>query len=463
MRTRVFTSPAWLVPALLFFVLGCNLHEDSTSRSLSEQPSACTLIDATMPVYGPVEFSRDTGKPKTEYATFETPLKGEVCVVVVNGLHDPPHGKRISSAWIRIDGKLAIDPDAFSQEVDEVTEPFPVTAGEHELSVKLASRPGAFITVELSFLPADTEPPEISIVPRDGARVSTDMPLLWIGYTDDISGVDLESLSILMNGSDVAESFQVDEAEAEWQLTIDSYLEEGPNELNVSLSDRIGNTAVVGSSFQVHTPTEVLIEDLDRPDPRYRRRSAYKLLFRQEALTIGLLHRCLNQLNETPEPKAVDRLMEMLFLAWVDHHSRVLATGALGEAARVDADTAARDDLVDLLGGLLLGDESFVVKAVAARALGLTMNANALGYLEEYIENDGPENPPVPASELLEQYLQYDGLKDAVALQAVRAIIRIAGHAYQVGNPGDLEHLRKKYVGSIENILRIGSQLGGAP
>jgi len=31
--------------------------------------------------------------------------------------------------------------DAFSQEVDRVAEPFPVTAGEHELSVKLASRP----------------------------------------------------------------------------------------------------------------------------------------------------------------------------------------------------------------------------------------------------------------------------------------------------------------------------------
>jgi len=231
--------------------------------------------------------------------------------------------------------------DAFSQEVDRVAEPFPVTAGEHELSVKLASRPGAFITVELSFLPEDTEPPEISIVPENGVLVSTDMPLLRVEYSDDITGVDPESLSILLNGSDVTERFQVDEAEAEWQLTIDSYLEEGPNEISVRLFDRIGNEANEISIFTVQTPTVILKADLTHEDSRYRRRSAYKLLFRPQEISTGVQRRCLKQLYETPEPRAFKRFVEILNSS-KDHLSRALTSAwRFGNVSRASRSTWA--------------------------------------------------------------------------------------------------------------------------
>jgi len=474
MKTLVFSSRAWLVLAILFSALGCNLSEDTASRSLSEEPSACTLIDATTPVYGPAEFARHTGKPKTDYATFEAPLDGEVCVVVTNGLHDPPHGKRISSAWIRIDGKLATDPDAFSQEVDRVTEPFPVVAGEHELSVKLASKPGSFITVELMFLPADTDPPEISIVPEDGARISTDMPLVRIEYTDDITGVDLESLSILMNGSDVTERFQVAEEEAEWQITIDSYLEEGPNEISVRLSDRIGNEANEKSTFTVQTHTGILKADLTHEDSRYRKRSAYKLLFRPQEISTGVQRRCLKQLYETPEPRAFERFVEILRSSG-DHLSRALAAGALGEAAGVDEAIGADPETVEALSTALFSDTSWSVKAASARALGLAGGEEALASLLGYIE-EGPEVPKKPRGcdegdyppEIgLETFFvdceTFDTVSDGVQSQAIRAAIRIAGQDYPVGNPGSLGQALRECVESLQEHLDGLADNGGMP
>ncbi|HUU03606.1 MAG TPA: hypothetical protein VM425_19375 [Myxococcota bacterium] len=455
-----------MVPIVVGLIFsGClpNDRAGQTTLSKNNRPSACTLLDVTEQVFGPAKFSRSTGKPQVETAGFEVQEKGEICVLVVNGASDPPHGKRISSAWISIDGELVIGPEEFSQVVDAVTAPRAIEAGPHELSVRLASKPGSFITVEVRFLPEDTEPPLISIEPGPSELIETDMPLVGISYHDEGVGVDLSTLTILLNGENVSGLFSIGQTEANWQIPCERYLDEGANAISVSLADRLGNGAVADSEFIVATPTPVLLGDLESADSCLRRRSAYKLLYREEVLTIDLLHKCLNQLNATPEPRATDRLLQMLELAWVDHHSRVLDAGAIGEAAAVSPETAARDDVVDALGRLLLLDRSFAVKVVAARALGLTKNSRALDYLVEYLEGGGPISPPRPAEELYEEYLQYQKLSDGVGLQAVRAIIRIAGHGYQVGNPGDLEVLRHKLVESLSEIFSAASGQGGAP
>jgi len=453
--------------ALFMAAAGCRLDENGQDSALGEgsRPNACTLLDATELVFGPVEFEREKGKPESVTAAFAVPEKGELCLLVANGVSDPPHGKRISSAWLSVDDELVIGSDAFSQMVANISAPYAVEVGPHELTVRLASKPGSFITVEIRFLPEDTEPPLISIEPGPSELIKTDMPLIKISYHDEGVGVDLSTLTISLNGENVTDLFSIGQAEASWQVPCERYLDEGTNTLSVSLSDRLGNGAVVDSAFIVTTPTQVLLDDLESADSCLRRRSAYKLLYRKEVLTIDLLHKCLNQLNATPEPRATDRLLQMLELAWVDHHSRVLDVGAIGEASAVSPETAARDDVIEALGQLLLLDPSFAVKVVAARALGLTKNSQALDYLVEYLELGGPISPPRPAEELYEEYLQYQKLSDGLGLQVVRAIIRIAGHGYQVGrgNPGDLEVLRQKFVQSLSEIFSADSGQGGAP
>lgn len=450
---------------------GCKSGTDSGAKALGDdaRPNACTLMDAAVPVLGPEEFQRSKGKPITHNASFDVPLKGEVCVSVTNGLHDPPHGHRVSAAWLEIDGNLVIGPDPFSQVAERIQMPYPVLPGEHELSVKLASKPGSFLTVEIRFLPEDKEPPLVAIEPADGSTIEYDLPLFRIGYTDEGVGVDISSLAISLNGKDVTSLFDVAENEATWQVTIDDFLEEGAGELSVSIADRLGNRAVKHSSFLVRTPTQILVADLSNDDPRYRHRSAYKLLYRPDEISQAITRKCLKQLNETPEPRTVDRLIEIIVSA-EDHISRALAAGALGEAAGVDAATRSRDDVVDGLGYLLLGDESFAVKLAAARALGLTYNEDGLPVLDFYIHNNGPllpERPPdcAPQDPLPPDFecQKYNLAESTVGLQVTKAAIRIAGQDHSVGNPGNMLEARAVFIGQIQRTLENLQDSGGQP
>ncbi len=431
------------------------------------RPNACSLLERTESVLGPLKFWRSTGKSVFEEATFQVDEEGELCVVVFNGRNPPPHGQRVSSAWLNVDGEQVIGPDAFSQQVETIKHAYPVAAGEHVLEAMLASKPGSFLEIELWFLAKDTEPPVIAIQPPGGSEVSTDMPLIRIGYQDEGVGVDTDTLSIRLEGEEVSGRFDVSSDEATWQVEISSYLEEGRNHVEARVSDWMGNAAIAASTFQVHTPTEVLLEDLGSEDSRYRRRSAYKLLFRTSETGQSVLRRCLKQLNETPETKAVDRLMEIAVDSSVDHLSRSLAAGAIGETAGVDPATRGRDAVVDVLGRMLLDDESFVAKAAASRALGLTRNERGITYLEQYI-SDGPVNPAKPlicahSSGALE-CLQYDGAVAAVGIQVTRSLTRIAGQGHLVGNPGDLMEIRAAYIEEIENSLsgHYSGQGGGS-
>lgn len=462
---RKTTQVVWiLVWAFACLPGGCSTRDrSSTSTEPTSRPDACSLLDRTVSVFGPLRYTRNTSMPATEDARFTTADNGEICIIVTNGLHKPPHGHRVSAASIFIDGVKVLGPEAFSQQVDHIQRPLPVSFGRHEISVELASKPESFLEIEIRFLREDNEPPTIDLLPRNGDVLDYDLPLVEVGYHDEGTGVDLASLSVFLDGVEITNRLSIGEERATWQVDIEQYLEEGDNDLIAMMADRFGNLGIESSSFSVQTPTEVLLTELDSPDERYRRRSAYKLLFRQDVLSWDVLYKCLNQLNHTPEPKAVDRLLEMLDEPYMDHFARALASGALGGAARVDPNTAQRADVIDALGHLLMEDDSFFVKTVAAQALGHTKNHAALEYLDSYLVNDGPNSPPVPVGDLYEKHLQYRGLSDAVSLQVVRAIIRIAGYDYLVGNPGDLEKLRNKYIDRLVDLLGRDASAGGRP
>ncbi len=468
MNARLVASNVLAFFLACSLIHGCKTDEDAGASALGEDvgPNACTLMDATLPVLGPMEFQRSKGKPITKSTSFDVPLKGDICVLVTNGLHDPPHGQRVSAAWINIDGNIVIGPDSFSQVTEGVQAPYPVMPGEHELSVRLASKPGSYLTVELRFLPEDKEPPLLSIEPANGSTIATDLPLLKAGYVDEGVGVNIETLSVLLDGAEVTHLFQPTESEAKWQVAIDRYLDEGQHELFATIADRVGNYATASSVFLVRTPTSVLLIDLSSDDWLYRRRSAYKLLYRTGEIPRYILRKCLRQLNDTPEPKAVDRLVEMLQAGSSDHMARALCAGALGEAARADPAQGARADVVDVLGETLLSDTSITAKAIAARALGLTLNEEALIYLDEFIES-GPRNPAMPADcGLIENQNKcwYVGAHKVVSgFQVVKSAIRIAGHGHSVDNPGNIMEVWKEYMVKLKDFLEGSSGDGGAP
>jgi len=308
----------------------------------------------------------------------------------------------------------------------------------------------------------DDIPPSIFISPANGELIETDMPLLETGYEDEGSGVAIDTLSILLNGSNVTDLFNATESYANLQLTIDNYLEEGTNQLSVGISDIAGNIGNALSTFTVQTPTDVLLEDLGDQDTRYRRRSAYKLLFRTDEITLEDLHRCLNQLGQTPESKAVNRLLELAQDSSAGVITKYLAIISIASILEDDPEIRNREDVIDAMCTLLMNDESFYVKGVAAGSLGLTRNAYALACLEEFA-TDGPYIPEKPHDKTWEKSAQYEILIDAVRVQTVRSIALIAGHAYEVGNPGLLETIRRKCMEHITEFLSNGPEKGGGP
>lgn len=447
---------------------GCKKNQDSGASALGEDagPNACTLTNATLPVLGPMEFQRSKGKPVTKTTGFDIPIDGDICVSVTNGLHDPPHGHRVSSAWIRIDGIVVFGPDSFSQVTAGINQALPIKAGAHELSVELASKPGSFLTVEIRLLAEDNEPPEVAIEPADGSTVSTDTPIVRIGYTDAGVGVNPSSFSVFLNGVAVTARFSVNETEAIWQVDINSYLEEGVNEIVASIDDWRENTGTSVSVFQVHTPTDALLLDLESDNPEYRKRSAYKLIDRTDEFAFPVLRRCLKQLFETPEPKAVDRMLILAQSENIEHISRALSAGAIGEASRIDPATGQRPDVVDVLGNMMMRDPSYVAKLAAVRAMGQTKNELALSTFEDFVENRfvEPKEPEICSTDPDNfDCGAYFIIVALVALEAGRAIVRIAGQDYQIGNPGDLMAFRAKYLEVLQTYMDQHFGNGGQP
>ncbi len=202
---------------------------------------ACRNPDGNRPILGPQRFYRGTGEPGEELVQFVVPTDGTLCITVRNGENSPPQGERISSAWLWIDEEMVFAPEVFSPQVVTLQRDWPVLAGNHELAVKLASKPGSFLDVELSLLVRDTIPPTLSVEPSNGVVITNDTPLLRVVYQDDGSGIDSSTLMVSLNGENVTDRFEAGENEATWQVPMDSFLREGVNTLVASVTDRQSN------------------------------------------------------------------------------------------------------------------------------------------------------------------------------------------------------------------------------
>ena len=167
--------------------------------------------------------------------------------------------------------------------------------------------------------------------------------------------------------------------------------------------------------------------------------------------------------EETPEPKAADDCLNILQGESQANVSRTLAAGAVGEMAYAEDTVAQRQDVVDALGTAMLIDPSYVVKATAAKALGLTRNDSALTYLNLWVSNDGPLYPPKPQDLISEEYILWKAAASLPGFQVIKSIIRIAGEDYEVGNPGDLASLREKYIERLLHFIDSTAGQGGAP
>jgi hypothetical protein len=96
--------------------------------------------------FGPKQYTRFAGPPQTFTEPFEHCGTAPCQIVVVNGNEDGT--KRISSASIFLNGRQIAGPRDFNQKVDKVVIPVAL-ADQNQLSIRLASKPGSFLTVEV--------------------------------------------------------------------------------------------------------------------------------------------------------------------------------------------------------------------------------------------------------------------------------------------------------------------------
>lgn len=137
-------------------------------------------------------FVRERGEPRTERRPFSIPEPGGICLLVRND--------GVSSARVAMDDIDLLSPDDVNPQVTLVTATATVTPGEHELSVRVVSRPGSELPVEVLFAPFDVTPR--GYVEGEAGRVA-----VWnlFDYPDpfspsDANGINDESLLSAMAG-----------------------------------------------------------------------------------------------------------------------------------------------------------------------------------------------------------------------------------------------------------------------
>jgi len=101
------------------------------------------------PVFGPKQYTRAPGAPQTFTDTFNQCGAAPSEIVVVNGNADGT--KRISSASISLNGRQIVGPNDLNHGVARIVKPV-VLGEQNQIRVRLASKPGSFLTVTVNRL-----------------------------------------------------------------------------------------------------------------------------------------------------------------------------------------------------------------------------------------------------------------------------------------------------------------------
>ena len=212
-------------------------------------PSACATF------FGPERLVRLSGPPTVYDRTIARPawVGPPHRLRVTNGEEDGRH--RVSSAWITVGGTEVASPSDFSPKVAGFEREVSLPGTETPMRVKLASQPGSFLTVSVCGTPADATPPQVEVA-EPGQATSDTTPRLVVRYRDEVgagepaaSGVDLGTLSVVLDGTEVTELFTKGPVEATAELT--EALAAGDHVLAASIRDLAGNEGQVAFPFRV--------------------------------------------------------------------------------------------------------------------------------------------------------------------------------------------------------------------
>lgn len=203
---------------------------------LSSNASATML-----PLFGPEKVVRTTAALQEVTRAFQNcETQAQYQLVVVNG--EPDGTRRVSSATLTLNGQEVISPSAFNQTVGHVVRALGALPLDNTLTVRVASKPGAVLTVSVD---CTANCLDIQITsPADGSIVNRVQTLVQGTVTTSAEevGVVVNNFVALMGDGRFA--------------TVNVPLSMGTNLLRATVSNPCGNKAI----SEVVITTEVLRE-----------------------------------------------------------------------------------------------------------------------------------------------------------------------------------------------------------
>jgi hypothetical protein len=99
----------------------------------------------------------------------------------------------------------------------------------------------------------DKTPPNLTLTPADGTMASTNPPAFVVTYADGLSGVDTNTLQILVDENNSTNLFNITATSATY--TPGAPLSNGTHTLKATLQDKAGNPASASANFTIGTTT----------------------------------------------------------------------------------------------------------------------------------------------------------------------------------------------------------------
>ncbi|MBU0477697.1 hypothetical protein KKC91_03925, partial [bacterium] len=144
----------------------------------------------------------------------------------------------------------------------------PITAledGTHTISIGVKDKTGNEASTTSTFI-TDTTPPVVSnIQPEDGSAIEEAKPAISAEYSDNLSGIDVSSVKLLLDTQDVTNNATVTDTKTTYTPTQD--LESGEHTSALELKDVAGNTVSKTWTFTVEGGAKILNE-ISSNDPQ---------------------------------------------------------------------------------------------------------------------------------------------------------------------------------------------------
>lgn len=176
--------------------------------------------------------------PENDFTT------GKDSIHIQGSLNEPVSGITLNGIQAQVNG-LQFDGEC------------PLSPGENKITIEAKDLAGNLGANSLN-VTYDNIPPQAEFEPKE-ETLTTSQPELIFSYTDRESGINLETLTITLDGENITSTFSVTMDEA--RRTMDE-LSEGEHTWTASIQDKAGNETSLGGTFTIQTKEPLTVDNI---------------------------------------------------------------------------------------------------------------------------------------------------------------------------------------------------------